>query len=85
MFKRETVQVSWFQWLRATNVQLRSSLLRMALLVTPQTESSLKCPVTEFAHVLPFKRECREGWCMVKKRVGFLRGDSFVCAVGLGV
>lgn len=45
---------------------MRSALLRMALLVTPQTESGLKCPVTEFAHVLPFKGERRESWGMVK-------------------
>lgn len=43
--------------------------MAVTLLMTPQTEGGLECPVTELTHVLPLKGEGGERGGVVKQSV----------------
>lgn len=41
----------------------------MCLLMAPEAEGSLECPVAELAHELSLESDCRKGWCVVEEGV----------------
>lgn len=56
--------------------------LYVTLFMAPQTKGCLKCPVADFAHVLPLKCQGRERRCMIKESVSFLSATGILGAVG---
>ena len=56
--------------------------MAVTLLVAPETERCLECPVTEFTHILPFKCQGGESGRMVEQSVRILSARRLLHAVG---